>query len=77
MAFVVGNLSVLAYAQGFTLWHYKAAEDGIAEVTAPDFFEEAADMLAGGDMLLASAEDGGRVMFARQDRGRLRTVPLG
>ena len=77
MAFVVRNLSVLAYAQGFTLWHYRAAEDGIADVTAPEFFEEAGDMLAGGDMLLASADDGGRVLFASQVRGRLRTLPLG
>lgn len=77
MAFAVRNLSVLAYAQGFTLWHYKAADDGIAQVAAPDFFEEAGDMLAAGDMLLASAEDGGRVLFASQVWGRLRTVPLG
>ena len=77
MAFTVRNLSVLAYAQGFTLWHYKAAEDGIAEVAAPDFFEEAADMLAAGDMLLASAHDGGRLLFASPVWGRLRTVPLG
>ncbi len=77
MAFALRNLSVLAYAQGFTLWHYRAGEDGIADVAAPDFFEEATDMLAGGDMLLASADDGGRVLFASPSHGRLRTVPLG
>lgn len=77
MAFTIRNLSVLAYAQGFTLWHYKAAEDGIETVAAPDFFEEAGDMLAAGDMLLASAGNGGRLLFATEARGRLRTAPLG
>ncbi len=77
MAFTVRNLSVLAYAQGFTLWHYTAKEDGIADVAAPGFFEEASDMLASGDMLLASASDGGRVLFAGLHRGALRTTPLG
>jgi len=76
MAFAARNLSVLAYAQGFTLWHYRAI-GSISEVAAPDYFEEAGDMLAAGDMLLASAADGGRVLFASPVWGRMRTVPLG
>jgi len=63
MEFAIRNLSVLAYAQGFTLWHYKAAGYPLAQAEAPGFFSPAADMLAGGDMLLVSAADGGRVMF--------------
>ena len=27
MAFAIRNLSVLAYANGFTLWHYKSGSD--------------------------------------------------
>ncbi len=77
MAFTIRNLSVLAYAQGFTLWHYKGAEDSIETVAAPEFFEDAADMLAAGDMLLASASDGGKLLFATEVWGRLRTAPLG
>jgi hypothetical protein len=77
MAFAVRNLSILAYAQGFTLWHYRAPVDSIVDVTDPNYFEEAGDMLAGGDMLLASAVDGGRVLFASPLRGQMRTTPLG
>lgn len=77
MPFIARNLSVLAYAQGFTLWHYRADADPIAEVTAPEFFDDAVDTLAAGDMLLASASDGGRVLFAQPRRGRMRTTPLG
>ncbi len=61
--FIARNLSVLAYAQGFTLWHYKA-EGSVDETAKPDFFDEAHDMLAQGDMMLVSASDGGRVLFA-------------
>ena len=63
MDFTIRNLSVLAYAQGFTLWHYKAAGLALADVSEPGFFRPAADMLANGDMLMVSAMDGGQVLF--------------
>jgi hypothetical protein len=63
MSFAIRNLSVLAYANGFTLWHYKAAGDNLDQVETPDFFADAADMLAEGDMVVVSAPDGGRMLF--------------
>ena len=62
MAFAIRNLSVLAYANGFTLWHYKAGRDQLDDVETCDFFADAADMLAEGDMMMISAADGGRVL---------------
>ena len=62
MAFAVRELSVLAYANGFTLWHYKAGEIGVAAVEAPGFFNDAADMLEPGDMMMVSALDGARLL---------------
>ena len=62
MAFTVRNLSVLAYANGFTLWHYRTALDGLTRVEKPGFFTAAADMLAGGDMVMVSAADGARML---------------
>jgi hypothetical protein len=62
MAFAIRNLSVLAYANGFTLWHYKAGPDPLEEIETDDFFADAADMLAEGDMMMISAADGGRVL---------------
>jgi hypothetical protein len=63
MTFALRNLSVLAYAQGFTLWHYRGSACPLARATAPGFFNPAADLIAAGDMLLVSAADGGRVLF--------------
>ena len=62
MSFAIRNLSVLAYAQGFTLWHYKAGNGALADIAVDGFFNAAADMLAIGDMLMISATDGGRVL---------------
>ncbi len=63
MDFTIRNLSVLAYAQGFTLWHYKAPGSSLAALVQPGFFDTASDMLAAGDMVMMSASDGGRVAF--------------
>jgi hypothetical protein len=62
MAFSVRNLSVLAYANGFTLWHYKAGAEVLEHVGARGFFVAAADMLTAGDIVMVSASDGARLL---------------
>jgi hypothetical protein len=61
MSFALRNLCVLAYANGFTLWHYKAGPDPLDDVAGQGFFADAADMLTTGDMIMISAQDGGRL----------------
>ncbi len=75
MAFALRNLSVLAYAQGFTLWHYKA-EDELESVSLSGFFDPAADMVSAGDMMMVSATNGGRVLCLAPQDGGLSAVPL-
>jgi len=60
--FAIRNLSVLAYANGFTLWHYKAGRALINDVMGPNFFFESADMLTPGDLIMVSAADGARIV---------------
>ena len=77
MAFSIRNLSVLAYANGFTLWHYKAGRDRLEQVEARDFFADATDMLAEGDMMMVSAVDGGRILsIAPCETGEVATAWL-
>jgi hypothetical protein len=78
MAFAVRHLSVLAYAQGFTLWHYKAGSERLEQVAEGGFFADAADMLAGGDMVMVSASDGGRILCVAPIGADLvvRTAPI-
>lgn len=53
----IRNLSVLAYANGFTLWHYRAKDTGASDVLSCDFFLDAHDMLAPGDMMMVSGDN--------------------
>jgi hypothetical protein len=46
-------------------------------VEKPDFFADAADMLAEGDMMMVSASDGGRILtIAPGNEGQVATAPL-
>lgn len=62
MAFSVRRLSVLAYANGFTLWHYKTGADAVADASGSGYFDDAADMLAVGDLLMVSGASGARIL---------------
>lgn len=62
MAFAVRHLSVLAYANGFTLWHYKAGKDPLDSVVTNNYFADAADMLTTGDLVMVSAPEGARIV---------------
>lgn len=77
MALVTRNLSVLAYANGFTLWHYKAQAEETAIVASSGYFNGAGDMLATGDMVMISASDGGRILCVLSDGDVVVTAPLG
>lgn len=76
MAFAVRDLSVLAYANGFTLWHYKGGEAPLAVVERAGFFNDAADMMAPGDMMMVSAHDGARLLYIALTEGDVVTAPI-
>ena len=61
--FAIRNLSILAYAMGFSLWHYKARTISLAQVQCAGFFDDAVDQFAVGDMIHISASDGGCILF--------------
>lgn len=58
MAFLSKDLSVLAYANGFTLWHYTTV-DAAASVDTEGYFNNAAEMVRAGDMIFANVDTDG------------------
>ena len=51
MSFAARELSVLAYANGFTLWHYRTAAD---DLLAAGYFDSAQELLREGDQIIAN-----------------------
>lgn len=56
MAFTPSDLSVLAYANNFTLWHFVTADD---DVTTSGYFDKASDMLRVNDLIIANVDTDG------------------
>jgi hypothetical protein len=78
MAFAIRDLSVLAYANGFTLWHYKTGNDSLDLAAGGNFFADACDMMAAGDMVMISGGGGARIVCVAAASGNdVLTAPLG
>ena len=56
MAFQNKNLSVIAYANGFTLWHYSASET-MSTITANGYFNCVKTLMNIGDIIIINASD--------------------
>lgn len=72
----IRNLSALCYANGFTLWHYKA---GVPRPVIADrgYFNDARDMMASGDMILVSGAYGAAVVHVHvHPDGLVTTAPI-
>lgn len=65
MAFSSCNLSVLAYANGFTLWHYSAGPEYRAIALDEVFFEAARDLVSTGDIVMVTGDGGGSIVFIK------------
>ncbi|MCM1294113.1 MAG: hypothetical protein NC311_00945 [Muribaculaceae bacterium] len=56
MAFQNKNLSVIAYANGFTLWHYSATET-LATIVASGYFDNVKTLMNTGDIIIINGSD--------------------
>ncbi len=56
MAFQNKNLSVIAYANGFTLWHYSAKES-LSTISATGYFNDVKTLMNVGDIVMINASD--------------------
>ena len=54
MSYQSKDLSVLAHANGFTLWHYKTECDASISLFYEGYFNAAVDMLRVGDIIVAN-----------------------
>jgi hypothetical protein len=71
----IRNLAVVSYANGFTLWHYRASE---APFTGSlNYFGDASEMLTAGDLIMVTSAEGARIMVVTlSDNGTVTTGSL-
>lgn len=74
MNLTMRNLSVLNYANGFTLWHYKGTNLALSTMLEPGFFNDAIDMFAPGDTIIITSADGGGMRMVGERRDDLMVV---
>ena len=69
MAFKNTNLSVIAYANGWTMWHYRSTET-LEQITKDGFFDKVFHLAATGDIIILNGADGTvmKVMELTEDR---------
>src|SRR5580700_5482227 len=63
--FAIRDLGVLQYTNGFTFWHYRQGDSRLADVARPGFFNDAADMVTVGDVILVSGAEGATELVVR------------
>lgn len=66
MAYKASNLSVLTYANGFTMWHY-VTDDSKLSVWSAGYFADASRMLRPRDAVVLNASDGNGLFFVCED----------
>ena len=68
MAFQNKNLSVIAYAKGFTLWHYKENAT-LATITASGYFSSLKNLMNSGDIILINGSNGSTIKVVSISEG--------
>lgn len=56
--FLNKNMSVVAYANGFTLWHYVSREDSLENIEWAGYFDKIVTLMGIGDIVIINAKDG-------------------
>jgi hypothetical protein len=65
MSFKNKNMSVIAYANGFTLWHYNAVieQETFDNILEEGYFNNVKTLMNKGDMFLINATDKSGIAF--------------
>lgn len=73
MSFASNSLSVLAYANGFTMWHYRS-QDLSKTINAENYFNAATNMVRVGDQIHVNAADSNYTLFCTANDGATMAV---
>jgi hypothetical protein len=75
MAFAIRDLSVLSYAQGYTVWLARTS-DPLWEITQPGWASAAVNMLKHCDTIHIQTPEGSGIRSVRSVEGVVTLVPM-
>lgn len=77
MSFKNRNLSVIAYANGFTLWHYRENYDAIEELEHESYFGSIWTLCAVGDIFIINCKGGAYLrQIAELSQNKVKLIPM-
>lgn len=65
MVFQNKNLSVLAYANNFTLWHY-STQDTLDDIMSETYFMPVKTLMNTGDVIIINCADGAAYRYVKE-----------
>ncbi len=73
MSFLPKDLSVLAYANNFTLWHYKTDDQN---ALTDNYFSKASGMLRASDLIICQENQSTRfLVVTKSENGHVKVAP--
>lgn len=76
MAFRSKNMSVIAYANGFTLWHYATNDDSFTDICSIGYFNDMITLVNTGDIVIINAENDTGMRKISIENGTVLLEPL-
>lgn len=77
MAFINHNLSVIAYADGWTLWLYKNHQETTEDMQKENYFQRIKELCATGDIIYLVGKDTTKQMYIVLEDGNITLRELG
>ena len=75
--FLNRNMSVIAFANGFTLWQYKSNSDSLEQIIEwAGYFDKIKTLMAIGDIVIISAKDGTAIRAVTELSPSVKIGPL-
>ena len=74
--FLNRNMSVIAFANGFTLWQYKSNSDSLEQVERAGYFDKIKTLMAIGDIVIINARDGAAIRAVTELSPSVKIGPL-
>lgn len=77
MAFQNRNFNMIAYANGFTLWHYSSNEETLEEIEQDNYFGIVYTLMNNGDIIIINGTDAtGMRRIVSIDNGQVKLARL-